>query len=58
MSNKAKWNQTVYTKKLKLRFHLASGNDTTPKVAKNYKYAKTSGFAGGFGCTTTKVVVC
>ena len=41
-----------------LCFREASGNDTTPKVAKNYKYAKTSGFAGGFGCTTTKVVVC
>ena len=48
----------LYTKKFRVRFYLVSGNDTTPKVVKNYKYAKTSGFAGGFGCTTTKVVVC
>ena len=26
VSNKAKWDQTVYTKKFRLRFHLASGN--------------------------------
>ena len=26
VSNKAKWNQTVYTKKFRLRFHLANGN--------------------------------
>ena len=29
VSNKAKWNQTVYTKKFRLRFHLASGNNLT-----------------------------
>jgi hypothetical protein len=27
VSNKAKWNQTVYTKKFRLRFHLASLNN-------------------------------
>lgn len=27
VSNKAKWNQTVYTKKFRARFHLASGNE-------------------------------
>ena len=54
--------ETIRTKKHHKRrrttLRRKSGNDTTPKVAKNYKYAKTSGFAGGFGCTTTKVVVC
>ena len=27
VSNKVKWNQTVYTKKFRVRFHLANGND-------------------------------
>ena len=29
VSNEAKWNQTVYTKKFRVCFHLASGNDLT-----------------------------
>ena len=29
VSNQAKWNQTVYTKKFRVRFHLASGNNLT-----------------------------
>lgn len=32
VSNKAKWNQTIYTKKFRARFHLASGNNLETKV--------------------------
>ena len=34
LSNKAKWNQIVYTKKFRLRFHLASGNNSFTKKHK------------------------
>ena len=40
VSNKAKWNQTVYTKKFRARFHLASGNNPAGFVALSEKCIK------------------